>query len=89
MEQLTAIAAKLGSDVPFFLYGGTALGLGRGEELYPLPDRPGGAGAAGGAGRSFVHGRAYRDLSATLTNVALQNKLNSFQRGVWGGCSER
>src|SRR6185437_2526648 len=35
-----AIATQLGSDVPFFLQGGTALGLGRGEELYPLPDLP-------------------------------------------------
>ena len=34
---LHAIAATLGSDVPFFLNGGTALGLGRGEELYPIP----------------------------------------------------
>ena len=35
-----AIAAKLGSDVPYFLVGGTALGLGRGEEVYPLEDLP-------------------------------------------------
>ena len=34
------IAAELGSDVPFFLFGGRALGLGRGEELYPLADVP-------------------------------------------------
>ncbi|HEV2426261.1 MAG TPA: 4-(cytidine 5'-diphospho)-2-C-methyl-D-erythritol kinase [Terriglobia bacterium] len=32
------IAAGLGSDVPFFLFGGRALGCGRGEEVYPLPD---------------------------------------------------
>lgn len=37
MPQLVEIATKLGSDVPFFLLGGTALGLGRGEELYPFP----------------------------------------------------
>ncbi len=37
-DRLHAIAIQLGSDVPFFLHGGTALGLGRGEELYPLPD---------------------------------------------------
>jgi 4-diphosphocytidyl-2-C-methyl-D-erythritol kinase len=35
---LRAVAAELGSDVPFFLQGGTALGAGRGEELYPLED---------------------------------------------------
>ena len=38
--RLIEIAAELGSDVPFFLLGGTALGLGRGTELYPLPDAP-------------------------------------------------
>lgn len=32
------IAESLGSDVPFFLMGGTALGVGRGEEVYPLED---------------------------------------------------
>ncbi len=32
------IAVETGSDVPFFLWGGRALGLGRGEEVYPLAD---------------------------------------------------
>jgi 4-diphosphocytidyl-2-C-methyl-D-erythritol kinase len=34
---LTRFAAALGSDVPFFLSGGTALGTGRGEVVEPLP----------------------------------------------------
>jgi 4-diphosphocytidyl-2-C-methyl-D-erythritol kinase len=34
------IAAQVGSDVPLFLIGGTILGVGRGEEVYPLPDIP-------------------------------------------------
>ena len=34
------IAAEVGSDVPLFLIGGTVLGVGRGEEVYPLPDLP-------------------------------------------------
>ncbi|MGA8938934.1 MAG: 4-(cytidine 5'-diphospho)-2-C-methyl-D-erythritol kinase [Acidobacteriaceae bacterium] len=32
------VAAEVGSDVPLFLLGGTVLGLGRGEVVYPLPD---------------------------------------------------
>ena len=34
------LAAEVGSDVPLFLVGGTVLGLGRGEEVYPLDDLP-------------------------------------------------
>jgi 4-diphosphocytidyl-2-C-methyl-D-erythritol kinase len=37
---LRDVAAGVGADVPFFLSGGTALGLGRGEEIYPLVDLP-------------------------------------------------
>jgi 4-diphosphocytidyl-2-C-methyl-D-erythritol kinase len=37
-ERLTELAATLGSDVPYFLSGGTALIAGRGERVTPLPD---------------------------------------------------
>jgi 4-diphosphocytidyl-2-C-methyl-D-erythritol kinase len=37
--RLLEIASKLGADVPFFLQGGRALGVGRGDEIYPLPDQ--------------------------------------------------
>ena len=39
-ETLGALAAELGSDVPFFLEGGLALATGRGEIVQPLPDLP-------------------------------------------------
>jgi len=39
-ERLFAIAASLGADVPFFLEGGRATGIGKGDEIYPLPDMP-------------------------------------------------
>ena len=39
-EELAQIAAGLGSDVPFFLRGGTALAEGQGEEISPLPSLP-------------------------------------------------
>ena len=38
--ELSAIASDIGSDVPYFLVGGTALGLGRGDEVYPLEELP-------------------------------------------------
>ncbi len=37
-KTLLRVAASLGSDVPFFLIGGTAMGAGRGDELYPVDD---------------------------------------------------
>jgi 4-diphosphocytidyl-2-C-methyl-D-erythritol kinase len=36
--RLMEIAASLGADVPFFLSGGRALGVNKGDEIYPLPD---------------------------------------------------
>jgi 4-diphosphocytidyl-2-C-methyl-D-erythritol kinase len=37
-EKLREIGAKLGSDVPFFFYGGTAFGSGRGTEIVSMQD---------------------------------------------------
>jgi 4-diphosphocytidyl-2-C-methyl-D-erythritol kinase len=39
-SQKMRITAEVGSDLPLFLIGGTVLGVGRGEEVYPLPDLP-------------------------------------------------
>jgi 4-diphosphocytidyl-2-C-methyl-D-erythritol kinase len=39
-ERLVELAAEVGSDVPFFLRGGTALAEARGERITPLPDAP-------------------------------------------------
>lgn len=40
LASLSRIGARLGADVPYFLDGGTALGLGRGDDIYPLADMP-------------------------------------------------
>ncbi|HMU33658.1 MAG TPA: 4-(cytidine 5'-diphospho)-2-C-methyl-D-erythritol kinase [Pyrinomonadaceae bacterium] len=37
-EFLSKLAARIGADVPFFLFGGTALGTGRGDLIEPLDD---------------------------------------------------
>jgi len=36
--RLMELAASLGADVPFFLLGGRALGVNKGDEIYPLQD---------------------------------------------------
>jgi 4-diphosphocytidyl-2-C-methyl-D-erythritol kinase len=82
-EIVMELAAQLGSDVPFFLRGGTALGLGRGEELYPLPDV---AGSKLLVIAPPVHSstvQAYRDLSAQLTFESVPHKVSSFQELAW------
>ncbi len=39
-DKLEALAAELGSDVPFCIHGGSAIAKGRGEVVLPLPDLP-------------------------------------------------
>jgi 4-diphosphocytidyl-2-C-methyl-D-erythritol kinase len=39
-EEKFSIACEIGSDVPLFLVGGTVLGIGHGEQVFPLPDLP-------------------------------------------------
>jgi 4-diphosphocytidyl-2-C-methyl-D-erythritol kinase len=82
---LLKLAEELGSDVPFFLLGGTAVALGRGTELYPLPDRRPQVGVVVAPELHVSTAEAYRRLSAHLTSEPLQNKIVSFQSNVWGG----
>lgn len=83
MERLTELASELGSDVPFFLLGGTALGLGRGTELYPLPDQPSARGLLVAPGVHVSTGEAYAALGRELTFSGASRSINSFQACVW------
>ena len=85
METLCRIGQQLGSDVPFFLYGGTAVGIGRGTELFPLPDGPSLAAAIVAPGVHVSTADAYRALSARLTTELQENKIFSFQSLAWAG----
>ena len=87
-DHLSAIAAQLGSDVPFFLQGGTALGLGRGEELYPLPSQRVSHALLIARDVHSSTAEAYRGVSERLTYIPLQNKLQSFQQRVWSGAMD-
>jgi 4-diphosphocytidyl-2-C-methyl-D-erythritol kinase len=94
LAAMAELAACLGSDVPFFLLGGTAVAVGRGTELYPLPERPAAFGLVVAPGIHVSTAQAYRDLDAArqLTSAPPQNMISSFQSFVWesaGVSSER
>ena len=83
LAALSTLAASLGSDVPFFLLGGTAVGIGRGTELFPLPDAPARQGILVAPGVHVSTAEAYAGLSPRLTSESLENKIFSFQSFAW------
>lgn len=83
LPKLSDVAARLGSDVPFFLLGGAAVGIGRGTELFPLPDRTAMAGLVVAPAVHVNTAQAYRDLSPGLTTESQENKILSFQSQAW------
>jgi 4-diphosphocytidyl-2-C-methyl-D-erythritol kinase len=85
LPALLRLAGELGSDVPFFLLGGAAVAVGRGTELYPLPDGPPRAGVVVAPEVHVSTSDAYRRLSAELTSESQQNKIVSFQSQAWQG----
>ena len=76
------LASQLGSDVPFFLYGGTAVGLSRGHELYPLPDLVQEPILVVSSGLHVATGPAYAALGRGLTFTGSSTKINGFREFV-------
>jgi 4-diphosphocytidyl-2-C-methyl-D-erythritol kinase len=78
------MGSSLGADVPFFLFGGTALGVGRGDEIYPLPDQPPAQVLVVSPSGIAVSTRdAYSWLPSRLTNPPSQPKLSGFCALCW------
>ena len=92
LQRLLHLAAALGSDVPFFLFGGRALGLGRGEEVYPLPEGPARHCVLFFPGQGMNTTEAYRrlrrprltPLSASPTIELFCSAVNEGARGKGG-----
>lgn len=80
---LLCMAESLGSDVPAFLHGGTVLGIGRGSELYPLPDQPSRPVLIVAGGVHVSTPEAYRNLNRSLTLEAQSPILGEFHRIIW------
>jgi 4-diphosphocytidyl-2-C-methyl-D-erythritol kinase len=77
-SDLFSIAAGLGSDVPFFLSGGMALGIGRGESIQPLPDTPSGNLVVIFPGVHISTAWAYRSLNLGLTSSTGDHRIQRF-----------
>ena len=74
--QLASIGAGIGSDVPFFLSGGTGLGFGRGTDIEPVPDFASGPTILVTPAVQVSTGAAYASLHAeNLTNSDLNRIL--------------
>ena len=78
-DRLLNLGATLGSDVPFFLTGGTAVAIGRGTELYSLPDVAPEPALILAPGVHVPTGPAYQALRRSLTSPDLSRKINGFQ----------
>jgi 4-diphosphocytidyl-2-C-methyl-D-erythritol kinase len=79
------IAARVGSDVPLFLIGGTVLGLDRGQDVYPLPDVEPTWCVVATPDLGVSTAQAFRDWDALceaegLTQDASAGKLNELSR---------
>ncbi len=83
MQKLIALGAQLGSDVPFFMLGGTAVGIGRGTELYPLPDIPPSPGLLITPAIHSSTAEAYRALKREVSSEASSSMINKFQVLAW------
>jgi len=83
IARLTGLATGIGSDVPFFLDGGTALALGRGEELYPLPTPKQRLAVVVTPGISVSTPEAFRALKRgpldALTFTELSNRIKNLR----------
>jgi 4-diphosphocytidyl-2-C-methyl-D-erythritol kinase len=84
LAKITEIAARLGADVPFFLFGGRAMAVGRGDEIYPLPDQPKrSVVVVSPKGIGVSTKDAYAWASAELTKDSEPHKLFRFCALCW------
>ena len=89
LERLIEIAAGLGADVPFFLFGGRALAVNRGDEIYPLPDGPRRTVLVISPREIGVSTKdAYQWISTELTNHSKPPKIWRFCALCWSRTGE-
>jgi 4-diphosphocytidyl-2-C-methyl-D-erythritol kinase len=75
---LQPLACRLGADVPYFLVGGTALGLARGDEVYPLWKQVRGHVVVVDLERPVSTAEVFRRIAAQLTARENSNTIFRF-----------
>ena len=84
LPRLMEIASGLGADVPFFLFGGRALAVSRGDEIYPLPNAPRQTVVVvSPKGIGVSTKEAYQWVSEELTKQAATPKILRFCALCW------
>jgi len=84
LPRLMEIAAGLGADVPFFLFGGRALAVNRGDEIYPLEDEPRRTiVVVSPKGIGVSTKEAYEWLAPELTRLSKPNRIWKFCALCW------
>src|SRR5690606_1923614 len=78
-------ACALGSDVPFFLIGGRAAGVGRGEEVSPLPELPRTWLLVVVPDVRVATAEAYRNLAAARGPALTQDRKGFILSSFWAG----
>jgi 4-diphosphocytidyl-2-C-methyl-D-erythritol kinase len=95
-EEKLRIAAEVGSDLPLFCVGGTVLGVGRGEQVFPLLDlpalemvvvTPNVAVSTPAAFAAWDRKHDGESRSGKLTDGANSDRINTFSRSVHGWLS--
>jgi 4-diphosphocytidyl-2-C-methyl-D-erythritol kinase len=82
------IASEVGSDLPLFLVGGTVLGLGRGERVYPLQDLPATACVVVTPEMGVSTPRAFAEWDRKLTLPKASDRMIELGRGLSAWLSE-
>jgi 4-diphosphocytidyl-2-C-methyl-D-erythritol kinase len=85
---LQPFARRLGADVPYFLVGGTALGLARGDEVYPLHRQIRGYVVIADPGSPVSTAAVFRRIDARLTprensNIIFRFASRDLERSAW------
>jgi 4-diphosphocytidyl-2-C-methyl-D-erythritol kinase len=87
--QLVPLAGQLGSDIPFFLKGGTAFATGRGEVITWLPDWRGAWVVVVYPGFPISTAWAYKNLNLGLTKRKKRFKIIRLQHNCDFSCTEK